>query len=96
MPRKAKQEDYEASLKLSFNRWDSLYQYGGNDPFGSDGCNLGLLRNQILNYKHLTTETMPSEQYPEIYFRETPPEVDRDYMSRANEIRINAKATLEA
>ena len=96
MPRKAIQEDYEASLKLSFSRWESLYQYGGSDPFWSDGCNLNLVRNHIINYKRLITETMPPEQYPEIYFRDTPPEVDRDYMARANEIRINAKATLES
>ena len=96
MPRKAIQEDYEASLKLSFSRWESLYQYGGSDPFWSDGCNLNLVRNHIINYKRLITETMPPEQYPEIYFRDTPPEVDRDYMARANEIRIKAKATLES
>jgi len=96
MPRKAIQEDYEASLKLSFSRWESLYQYGGSDPFWSDGCNLNLVRNHIINYKRLITETMPPEQYPEIYFRETPPEVGRGYMARANEIRINAKAALEA
>ena len=94
MPKKAKQEDYEASLKESFSRWDSLYQYGGCDPFWSDGCNLNLVRNHILYFKRLITETMSPELYPEIYNRETPPVVDRDYMARADEIRINAKASL--
>ena len=40
-------------------------------------------------------ETMPPERYPEIYHRETPPEVDRDYMARADEILINTKVSLE-
>ena len=39
---------------------------------------------------------MSAEQYPDIYHRETPPEVDRDYMARADEIRQHAKVTLEA
>ena len=94
MPKKIKQEDYEASLKVSFDRWDSLYQYGGSDPFWSDGCGLNLVRNHILYDKHVIAETMPPERYPEIYYRETPPEVDRDYMARADEIRVNAKAAL--
>ena len=39
MPKKTKQKDFEAALKESFNRWENLYQYGGSDPFWSDGCN---------------------------------------------------------
>ena len=93
--KKAKTEDYEASLKQSFNQWENLYQYGGSDPFWSDGCGLNLVRNHILYYKGMIAETMPPEQYPDIYHRDTPPEVDRDYMVRADEIRINAKASLE-
>ena len=96
MPRKAIQEDYEEALKESFSSWENLYQYGGSDPFWSDGCNLNLVRNHIIYYKREIEETMSAGQYPEIYHRETPPEVDRDYMARADEIRINAKATLES
>jgi len=33
--------------------------------------------------------------YPEIYYREAPPEVDRDYMARSDEIRDNAKKSLQ-
>jgi len=95
MPKKTKQKDFEAALKESFNRWENLYQYGGSDPFWSDGCNLNLVRNHILNDKREITETMPAGQYPDIYYRETPPEVDRDYMARADEIRQHAKTALE-
>lgn len=31
---------------------------------------------------------------PDIYYRETPPEVDKNYIARAEEIRENAKQTL--
>ena len=37
-------------------------------------------------------ETLPP--YPEIYHRETPPEVDMDYIARPDEIRENAKISL--
>ena len=72
-----------------------MHQYGGSDPFWSDGCNLNLIRSHILYSKRMITETMPPEQYPEIYYRETPPTVDQDYMARTDEIRRNAKAALE-
>jgi len=38
---------------------------------------------------------MDNPNYPEIYYREPPPEVDRDYMARSDEIRENAKITLQ-
>ena len=38
---------------------------------------------------------MTQEQYPAIYYRETPPETDRDYMARSDEIRGNAIKSLE-
>jgi len=95
MAKKSATDDYEASLKKSFSQWDNLYKYGGQDPFWSDGCNLNLIRSHILNYKRLITETMTPERYPEIYYRQTPPEVDRNYMARASDIRINAKASLD-
>ena len=34
-------------------------------------------------------------EFTETYYRELPPEVDRDYMARADEIRRNAKNSLE-
>ena len=95
MAKKAIQEDYEKSLNQSFMLWDSLRKYGGQDPFWSDGCDMNLVRNHIINYKRIITETMPQEQYPEIFYRETPPEVNQDYMARESEIRINARASLE-
>ncbi len=87
--------DYAAELQQSFDRWEYLNTYGGSDPYWSDGDNMNLARNHIISGKMQVEENLPPEQYPEVYYRETPPETDRDYMSRADEIRINAKNSLE-
>lgn len=84
--------DLTKNLEEAFMRWDYLYTYGGSDPFWSDGCNLSLVRNHIIIAKR-KLEVLG--QYPEIYYRELPPEVPRDYMARADEIRENAKKSLE-
>ena len=34
-------------------------------------------------------------RYPDIYYRETPPDIEGTYMARADEIRKNAKRSLE-
>ncbi len=90
--KKESKEDFEASLKERFDRWDYLNEHGGSDPFWSDGCNMELVRGQIIYCKGKIEEF--GEPYPEIYYRETPPEVDRDYMARPDEIRENAKMSL--
>jgi len=92
MVKKKQQEDYVKELADSFERWSYIFANGCSDPFWSDGCNLGLVRNHILYYKQMIHDTMP--ELPEIYYRETPPEIDRDYMARPDEIRANAKAAL--
>lgn len=89
---KESKEDYEKELKMEFDRWDELKEHGGSDPFWSDGSNMELVRNHILYYKSKIEEK--GEPYPEIYYRDTPPEADRDYMARPDEIRENAKISL--
>ena len=37
---------------------------------------------------------MSPEDYPEIYYKEIPPEVDQNYMARSDEIRAGAKVSL--
>lgn len=83
---------YERELTKDFIRWNQIYTYGGSDPFWSDGYNLNLIRNHIISYKN---ELKELEYFPEIYKRETPPEVEDEYMSRAEEIQQNARASLE-
>lgn len=83
-------------LKEGFERWDILYNYGGNDPLWSDGVNLNLVRNHIITYKKRIEEIFSKEEYPDIYYRDTPFEVDNDYMAKPDEIRIASKQILES
>ena len=94
--KKQQQKDYTAEIQKSFDRWDHLNVHGGSDPTWTDGVNMNLVRNHILYGKREIEENMTPLLYPEIYYRDTPPEVDRDYMARADEIRVNAKRSLEA
>jgi hypothetical protein len=95
MGKKAKQqEDLAGELQKSFERWEHIKVHGCSDPLWSDGCNMNLVHNHIIFYKRRIEEAMPPEKYPEIYHRATPPEVDRDYMARQDEIRAGAKKSL--
>lgn len=82
----------DEQLKSEYDRWNYLYTHGGQDPFWADGCNMDIVRNHIINIKAEMEET---GQLTDTYYRETPHEVDMDYMARAYEIRENAKKSLE-
>jgi hypothetical protein len=83
----------DEQLKSDYARWEYLYTYGGQDPFWSDGCNLDLVRNHIIATKK---EMEESGQLTPTYYIELPPVVDRDYMACADEIRNNARKSLDA
>lgn len=86
--------DYVKELHDAFERWEHLYHQGGHDPFWSDGTNMNLIRNHISYYKDKIEEIFSTETYPEIYYRELPPEMPQDYIARADEIRESAKLSL--
>ncbi len=93
MKRKDIPADYETELKNCFDKWDHLNEYGGSDPSFADGVNMDLERNHIIYFKAKIEETLPP--YPEIYYRDTPPKVDINYIARPDEIRKNAAASLK-
>lgn len=72
-----------------------MYQNGGSDPFYPDGVNLNLIRNHIIYYKRQLENELADGNFPEVYYKDTPPEVDMNYVARADEIRKNAAATLK-
>ena len=77
MSRKNRETDYAAELENSFTKWDELFKNGGSDPFWADGANLNLVRNHIIYYKEqLAKQENTLFGLPEIYYRETPPEID--------------------
>lgn len=63
--------------------WKHLQEFGGNDPFWADGCNMNLTRNHILSYKREIREICEENNLalPEEYYLPTPPEVPNQYMS---------------
>ncbi len=96
MSRKNHETDYATALENEYARWDELFTKGGSDPFWTDGSNLSLVRNHILYYKEqLEKQENSLFGLPDIYYRETPPEVDCDYMARPDEIRENARKAME-
>ena len=88
--------DYASALENEYARWDKVFTEGGSDPFWSDGANLSLIRSQILYCKEqLAKQENSLFGLPEVYYRETPPEVDPNYMARPDEIRENARKAME-
>lgn len=88
--------DYAAALENDYARWYELFTQGGFDPSWADGSNLNLLRSHILYDKEqLAKQENSLFGLPEVYYRETPPEVDPNYMARSDEIRENAHKAME-
>ena len=90
----SKLPDYAEQIRESIGRWNYLKENGGSDPFWSDGVNMNLVRNHILYYKRMISETMEEPEYPKEFYLETPPEVHNHYMSKPEEIREKAKIAL--
>ena len=96
MSNRKHETDYAAELKQEYERWDTLFKYGGSDPFWTDGVSLNILRNHIIYYKKQLSEQENSLLgLPEIYYRETPPEIDCYFMARPDEIRENARKAMD-
>lgn len=86
-----KQEiDLEERLKQDYERWEHIKEFGCSDPFWEDGANMNIVRNHIIHHKREMEEKYGAdhEKYPEIYYRELPPEAYQGYMSCAAEIRL--------
>lgn len=97
MAKKKEAENLAEELAKSFERWEYLKEHGGSDPFYADGGSMNLERNHIMYYKNKMVEEYGAdyEKYPEIFYRELPPEVKDNYMARAGEIKDGAAQALE-
>lgn len=96
MSKRNRETDYAAELEKEYAQWDEVFTKGGSDPFWTDGVNLSLIRSHILFYKEQLEKQGDSLfGLPDIYYRATPPEVDCNYMARPDEIRENARKTME-
>lgn len=95
MKRNDEIEIYVKELQQAHDHWTETYLHGCSDPTYEDGTNLNLIRNHILCYRKKIEETMSPDNFPEIWRKEVPPEVDMRYMARSDEIRAAAKVALE-
>ena len=97
MGKKKEKENLAEKMADSFQRWESLMEHGGSDPFYADGTNMNLVRNHIMYYKNRIAEEYGTdyEKYPEVFYRELPPEVNENYVARAGEIKDGAAQALE-
>ncbi len=96
MSKRKHETDYAAALENEYARWDEVFTKGGSDPFWTDGVSLSLIRNQILYCKEqLAKQENSLFGLPDVYYRETPPEVDPNYMARPDEIREKARKAME-
>lgn len=65
------------------HHWEHINEYGCNDPFWPDGCNMNLTRNHILAYRREIEEMCVETglPLPEEYYHKIPPVVDDNYMA---------------
>ena len=71
------------NIVSSIERWEDINENGCNDPAWQDGCNMNLVRNHILYYKHKIAEICAEKNisFPSEYYLPTPPEVENSYMA---------------
>lgn len=69
-------------LEMEFEAWETIRDYGCNDPFWPDGTNMNLVRNHIIYWKEKLKAICGDGELPAVYYRATPPEVDNEYMCR--------------
>lgn len=95
--KKKEKVNYEAELIREYEHWEYLKEFGGNDPHYDDGVNMNLIRNHIIHRKKELEKLYGKDmgKYPDVYFRKLPPNVEGQYVARADEIRDKAAESLE-
>lgn len=96
MVRKEPEINLKECFEECFERWDRLKMEGGSDPLWADGLNMNIVRAHIKYYKGEIEKKFSDGNYPEMYYRETPPEMDNEYMAQPGKIRVDARKALEA
>lgn len=76
-------------IRQEIENWESINQYGCNDPFWPDGTNMNLTRNHIIYAKYRITEICAVNKIPipEEAYLPVPPKVDEYYMSSLKQKR---------
>ena len=76
-------EKLVSELAAEIAHWMNINEYGCNDPFWPDGCNMNLTRNHVIYYKRKIAEHCGEYKLPlpDLYYRPTPPEVSETYVA---------------
>ena len=85
-----------ASHEERYSTWHRYNELGGSDPTWPDGANMNLVRNHIIYTKRHMKELGEKNgfEFPDVYLRELPPDVDRDFMANTELIDENARKAL--
>lgn len=87
--------DYKKELQNLYEKWNYIYEHGGNDPFWEDGTDLNLLRNHIMSVKKRCEMELEKSQLPEEYYKPLPPVVENSYMAQKEQIEETARLSLQ-
>lgn len=71
-------------LQADIERWKKIRRYGCNDPNWTDGCNMNLVRNQVIYEKRQISILCATEGMvlPDAFYKPVPPPVSDNYMAR--------------
>lgn len=74
-------------IRERISHWKDICENGCNDPSWADGCNMNLVRNHIIYYKHQIIKLCDENNlsYPEDIYLQTPPQVNDNYMANLKE-----------
>lgn len=83
-------------LEGRYKRWHEIRTDGCFDPYYTDGSNMNLVRNHILNYRRRIKEICETlgVDLPEACTWDVPIEVSQNYMANEDQIRQIASETL--
>ena len=87
---------FQNILEKYFDEWEQIKENGMYDFLCTDGELLNTIRYSIINLKKGIENELDSKDYPEIYYRTTPPEVSDEYMAGSEEIRRAAAYNLNS
>ncbi len=70
-------------IMIDNRHWTKILEIGCNDPFWTDGANLGLIQSHIIANRFYIKAAceMYGIPLPAAYYMPVPPDVDRDYMA---------------
>lgn len=80
----------ETALEKYYSGWEQINETGLFDFLCTDGEILNSMRYSIINLKVEIENKFDVNEYPNIYYRDTPPKLCDEYMAQSENIRVSA------